>query len=134
MSHIVKPTAQSWTGQRYAEPLVQCTALHVGDIIQLARNFIYKLGRNVAGAAVERLLFAHSWVPNSGVSYCRICFAMLMPDIEYICRKAWSFGFDPFVMLVVDLMHEFELGIWKAIFAHLVRLLYAAGPGGSIGS
>jgi hypothetical protein len=34
------------------------------------------------------------------------------------------------VMLVVDLMHEFELGIWKAIFTHLVRLLYAAAPGG----
>lgn len=37
---------------------------YVGDIIQLARNFIYKLGRNVASAAVERLLFAHSWVPT----------------------------------------------------------------------
>ena len=35
-------------------------------------------------------------------------------------------------MLVVDLMHEFELGIWKAIFTHLVRLLYAAGPGGRL--
>jgi hypothetical protein len=33
-------------------------------------------------------------------------------------------------MLVVDLMHEFELGIWKAIFAHLIRLLYAVVPGG----
>jgi hypothetical protein len=24
-------------------------------------------------------------------------------------------------------MHGFELGIWKAIFTHLIRLLYAAG-------
>ena len=26
-------------------------------------------------------------------------------------------------MLVVDLMHEFELGVWKNLFAHLVRIL-----------
>jgi hypothetical protein len=30
-------------------------------------------------------------------------------------------------MFVVDLLHEFELGIWKAIFTHLLRLLYAEG-------
>ena len=32
-------------------------------------------------------------------------------------------------MLVVDLLHEFELGVWKTLFAHLIRLLYAAGGG-----
>ena len=26
-------------------------------------------------------------------------------------------------MLVVDLMHEVELGVWKAVFIHLLRLL-----------
>ena len=31
-------------------------------------------------------------------------------------------------MLVVDFMHEFELGVWKALFTHLVRILYAAAP------
>ena len=33
-------------------------------------------------------------------------------------------------MFVVDLMHEFELGVWKAIFTHLLRLLYAQGGNG----
>jgi hypothetical protein len=33
-------------------------------------------------------------------------------------------------MLVVDLMHEFELGVWKATFIHVIRVLYAASPGG----
>lgn len=28
-------------------------------------------------------------------------------------------------MLVVDFLHEFELGVWKAIFIHLIRILYA---------
>ncbi len=32
-------------------------------------------------------------------------------------------------MLVVDLLHEFELGVWKSLFIHLIRLLYAAGKG-----
>jgi hypothetical protein len=28
--------------------------------------------------------------------------------------------------MVVDLMHEFELGVWKALFTHLIRILHAA--------
>ena len=28
-----------------------------------------------------------------------------------------------FPMLVVDLLHEFEIGVWKAVFIHLLRLL-----------
>jgi hypothetical protein len=32
-------------------------------------------------------------------------------------------------MLVVDLMHECELGTWKALFTHLLRLLYALPEG-----
>lgn len=32
-------------------------------------------------------------------------------------------------MLVVDLLHEFELGVWKSLFTHLIRLLHAAGRG-----
>lgn len=28
-------------------------------------------------------------------------------------------------MLVVDLMHEFELGVWRALFTHLLRMLNA---------
>ena len=29
-------------------------------------------------------------------------------------------------MMVVDLLHEFELGVWKALLTHLVRVLHAA--------
>jgi hypothetical protein len=29
-------------------------------------------------------------------------------------------------MFVVDLMHEFELGIWRMLFIHLLRILRAA--------
>jgi hypothetical protein len=30
-------------------------------------------------------------------------------------------------MLVPDLLHEFELGVWKATFTHLIQVLYALG-------
>lgn len=45
-------------------------------------------------------------------------------------QKLGPFGLDPFRMLTVDFMHECELGTWKALFLHLIRLLYAI-PGGS---
>lgn len=36
-------------------------------------------------------------------------------------------GFNFYPMLVVDLLHEFELGVWKAVLTHLMRILYAKG-------
>ena len=35
-------------------------------------------------------------------------------------------------MLVVDLLHEFEFGVWKALFTHLIRILHAAAPHGGL--
>ena len=35
-------------------------------------------------------------------------------------------------MVVVDFLHEFELGVWKALFTHLIRVLYAAASHGSL--
>jgi len=37
--------------------------------------------------------------------------------------KLAPLGFNMFNMLVVDLLHEIELGVWKAVFIHLLRLL-----------
>jgi hypothetical protein len=44
-------------------------------------------------------------------------------------EKLGPLGLDPFRMLVVDLMHECELGTWKALFTHLMRLLYSLPQG-----
>ena len=55
------------------------------------------------------------------------------PHLKNIfAEKLGRFGFDPYQMLVVDLMHEFELGVWKAVFTHFIQILYAAGPSGSL--
>jgi len=32
-------------------------------------------------------------------------------------------GFNFFLMLVVDLLHEFELGVWKSILIHLFHIV-----------
>ena len=37
--------------------------------------------------------------------------------------KLAPLSFNMFEMLVVDLMHEVELGVWKAVFIHMLRLL-----------
>ena len=33
-------------------------------------------------------------------------------------------------MLVVNFMHKFELGVWKSLFTHLLRILNVAAPNG----
>jgi hypothetical protein len=38
-----------------------------------------------------------------------------------------SFGFDIFQSLVADPLHEFEIGVWKGLYTHLLRLLEALG-------
>jgi hypothetical protein len=44
-------------------------------------------------------------------------------------ERLLSHGFNFYQMFTVDLLHEFELGVWKAIFTHLLRILYAHGDG-----
>ncbi|KIM64237.1 hypothetical protein SCLCIDRAFT_40055, partial [Scleroderma citrinum Foug A] len=44
----------------------------------------------------------------------------LVPTLNAFSEKLSITGFDLFRMLVVDLLHEFELGVWKAVFTHLL--------------
>jgi hypothetical protein len=32
-------------------------------------------------------------------------------------------GLNVYPLLTVDLLHEFELGVWKALFTHIIRIL-----------
>ena len=73
---------------------------------------------------VEALLKPESLVPTV------VCFEALRSNHKYLItavQNAFSerlgqTGFDFFLMLVVDLLHEFELGVWKSIFIHLLRI------------
>ncbi|KAF8890440.1 hypothetical protein BD779DRAFT_1438607 [Infundibulicybe gibba] len=87
---------------------------YLWDKITTARNLIYNRGYAVASRAVENILQPWS----------------LVPTLNAFAEKLGPLGLDPYAMLVVDLLHEFELGVWKAIFTHIIRVLYAAVPGG----
>ncbi|KAF8164086.1 hypothetical protein BJ912DRAFT_864221 [Pholiota molesta] len=77
-----------------------------------ARKFIYKHAKPINGVNVENILKEFSCVPTINAFVERL-----------------GVDFNPSKMLVVDLLHEFELGVWKTLFTHLIRLLYAAGQG-----
>jgi len=34
-----------------------------------------------------------------------------------------KFGFNLFSIFLVDFMHEIELGVWRSLFTHLLRIL-----------
>ena len=53
----------------------------------------------------------------------------MIPALQNAFSSLAPFGFNFFDMLVPDFMHEFELGIWKALFTHLVRILVSHGDG-----
>ncbi|KIJ58305.1 hypothetical protein HYDPIDRAFT_141613 [Hydnomerulius pinastri MD-312] len=86
------------------------------DIVKRARDFIYKKGKPVDGAAVKRLL-------NPG---------SLVPTMNAFAKRLGEYGFNHFPMLVVDIMHECELGTWKSLFIHLIRILYSLSPAGQL--
>ncbi|KAF5374151.1 hypothetical protein D9615_008829 [Tricholomella constricta] len=88
------------------------------DKVVLARHLIYELGHSITGIRVEELLKELSAVPTINA------FASKLSTDEA--------PFNPSKMLVVDLLHEFELGVWKTLFKHLIRLLYAASPQGDL--
>jgi hypothetical protein len=69
---------------------------------------------------VSQVLLAHRFLDLTLLVMQNAFVARLGPD------------FDIHSLLVVDLLHEFELGVWKSLFTHLIRILYAAGPNGSL--
>jgi len=65
--------------------------------------------------------------------YCFYC-SLYLSDFLLFLQNAFSshllpFGINFYSMLMVDLLHEFELGVWKAILTHLIHILYAKGEG-----
>ncbi|CUA77217.1 CRISPR-associated endonuclease Cas9 [Streptococcus mutans UA159] [Rhizoctonia solani] len=82
--------------------------------VHQARSFIYDKGRAVNSQDVENLLKSESYTPVDNA----------------FSRHLRPLGFDIFESLTVDFMHEFELGVWKAVFTHIIRILEAIGSKG----
>uniref|UniRef100_A0A8H7Y0B5 Uncharacterized protein n=1 Tax=Psilocybe cubensis TaxID=181762 RepID=A0A8H7Y0B5_PSICU len=82
---------------------------YIVEQVALARDAIYCLGHSIKSEVVNRLLKPFSSVPTENAFVARL-----------------GLDFNPSDMLTVDLLHEFEIGVWKSLFTHLIRLLYAA--------
>ncbi|KAI0701452.1 hypothetical protein C8T65DRAFT_788248 [Cerioporus squamosus] len=83
--------------------------------IRRARELIFR-GYSLTSKRVKKLLEDQSLNPI------RSAFSTLLSDQ----------GLDVYQLLAPDLMHEFELGVWKNTFAHLMRILEAPGVSGEI--
>ncbi|KAG8705415.1 hypothetical protein FRC08_001682 [Ceratobasidium sp. 394] len=77
------------------------------DLVHDAREIIYTEGRAVNSKRVEQLLRPHSYVPTNNA----------------FSRRLRYLGFNIFEALTVDFLHEFELGVWKSVFHHILRVL-----------
>ncbi|KAF7426603.1 hypothetical protein PC9H_008972 [Pleurotus ostreatus] len=79
--------------------------------IETARKHLFAFGALVNGTKVDGQLKKDSLVPT------RNAFSILQPH-----------GLNFYALFVPDLLHEFELGVWKAVFIHLIRILHVLGP------
>ncbi|KAF7431003.1 hypothetical protein PC9H_006718 [Pleurotus ostreatus] len=79
--------------------------------ISRVRDWIYTEGRILKNKFIELTLGPKSEVPTSNA------FSDCLPGPD----------FNYFDMFVPDLMHEIELGTWKGLFTHLIRILVAHG-------
>ncbi|KAG2091349.1 uncharacterized protein F5147DRAFT_780033 [Suillus discolor] len=85
---------------------------HCKPSCNLSNHIAYfEMNYAVGSAPVEHILKPQSWVPTSNVFSDRLS----------------RLGFNIFHALVVDLLHEFEIGIWKMLFKHLLRIISAHG-------
>ncbi|KAL0566510.1 hypothetical protein V5O48_015503 [Marasmius crinis-equi] len=50
-----------------------------------------------------------------------------VPTRNTFSKRLLPFGVNFYQMLVPDILHEFELGVWKAVFTHLLRILCCLG-------
>ncbi|KAI0641474.1 hypothetical protein C8Q79DRAFT_919347 [Trametes meyenii] len=79
--------------------------------IRKARKLIFKDGRSLASKRVKDLLDARSLNPIQPAFSVRLS----------------PFGVNVYDLFAPDLMHKFELGVWKETFTHLLCLVAAQG-------
>ena len=95
--------------------------------LSTARQAIYKQNYDVDSAAVARMLKPWSLVPTSVSSDCsrNLGRSPLCLSQNAFSDRLSRLGLNFFALFLVDLLHEVELGVWKAFFIHLLRILDA---------
>lgn len=97
-------------------------------LVETAREMVYVKGIRPSAKAVSDLLASRSLTPTQ-VSYSVFLNSyLILISIQNAFLECLSkYGLEFHSLFVVDLMHEFELGVWKATFTHLLQILYAQG-------
>ncbi|KAI0365862.1 hypothetical protein BV20DRAFT_1027357 [Pilatotrama ljubarskyi] len=78
---------------------------------EMARRWVFQDGLPLTSAYIARVLDPLSLTPTRSAFSIRL--------------REHSFNF--YSLFVPDLLHEFELGVWKSTWIHLLRILYAVG-------
>ena len=99
--------------------------------IEVVRKMLFEKGINISSVYIDRVLSPTSAVPTR----VRVHYYCTRQEILISLKNAFSqfanrlgkYKFNFYQLIVPDLLHEFELGIWKAVFTHLIRILYAYG-------
>ncbi|KAH9937829.1 uncharacterized protein BXZ73DRAFT_89249 [Epithele typhae] len=106
---------------------------NVQDAIAAARRAVFK-GRSLAGKYVKVHLDDRSLNPIRVSTTCCTINCSSTGSFQFIqsafSERLASFGFNVYDLFAPDLMHEFELGVWKGTFQHLMRLLDSDTRGG----
>ena len=96
--------------------------------VDLARRLLFEKGVNITSTRIKDIL------EGGSLTLTRVCIkfgSLFLTNFlqNAFSERLFSHGFNFYQMFTVDLLHEFELGVWKAIFTHLLRILYAHGNG-----
>ncbi|KZT12252.1 uncharacterized protein LAESUDRAFT_641648 [Laetiporus sulphureus 93-53] len=83
----------------------------IQNAIKRTRAWVFEKGISLGSKKIAKILDVQSLVPT------RSAFSMRLA----------KFSFNVYSLFVPDLLHEFELGVWKAVFVHLLRVLHAEG-------
>lgn len=89
---------------------------------------IYEKNRAVTYKGVEGLLFEESLVATTVSIMCIHDSHALKPLQNAFSKLLGPLGFNIFDTLTVDFLHEYELGVWKSVLIHILRILDAADP------
>ncbi|TBU39561.1 hypothetical protein BD309DRAFT_1003667 [Dichomitus squalens] len=82
-------------------------------------------------ARVRRWIFEDGTAPDGQhIKKTKLGFFSMAPVRSAFSQRFAAFGRNVYELFVPDLLHEFELGVWKGTFTHLVRTIIAAGRDG----
>lgn len=96
------------------------------DKVKKARARIYEGNYAVDNDEVENLLKDQSLTPTAvGRSSITLTLIDRLNPQNAFSELLGPLGFNIFKALVGDFMHEWELGAWRTLFLHLLRILEA---------